>query len=117
MRLVLRSWSVSSTPAAGRIPAKRARLTERNSKHSSRRRRPFSDPSILTSENMTEQPEIEPEKLAASLQYASERAKTTGRPYLVTGMAHAFLDTKSNRAIAEECGGIAFATLLETERL
>lgn len=52
MRLVLRSWSVSSTPAAGPTQAKKARLTERSSKHSSRRRRPFSDPSILTSENM-----------------------------------------------------------------
>lgn len=59
---------------------------------------------------MTEQPEIEidPEKLTASLRYAQERAKATGRPYLVTPMGHALLDCKLNRPVAEECGGVAF---------
>ena len=39
-------------------------------------------------------------------EYAEMRAKQTGRPYLVTGMGHAWLADTHNRQQAADFGGI-----------
>ena len=40
-------------------------------------------------------------------EYAQRRANETGRPYIVTGMGHAFVDCALNRRGIDELGGIA----------